>query len=436
MSVNPRSVDEALESIKAVSEKIEWNPVANSLGSPSRYWQGMGLDALILSSPQHDGGALDIARNTYHRLSARFIGAQAHKLQRSFMIKALAIAWIGSFLLFAVPTIGPAAAQVLGSNVYEILKYSGLIMFVIWLGVPISLFVLATNMRNEAPQLMRGIPFEPLKQEALGAVQRCFIRAFPPNAPVDLADAWRHGWYTNEGRPLASEIVDTDSTSLAAIEVANAWESCFQGIRLLALITLFPCVSLLFLTLLGAWFLGRVGTNPGVTRAQELDRRQAVEGAILISAGGIEWSRHQEQARVQQLAEAMRDKTPVMRLGVATGILAGRGDSYAPSSGIFFDLSLKDLQNHLLVLGGTGSGKTSGVLRPMAHQIANNKDVGLVVMDGKSLCRVNLKMLKGCRLLIRERAGFLLSRGFRRWNLSIRLSMCSPHIQKRSLLDE
>lgn len=122
MSVNPRSVDEALESIKAVSEKIEWNPVANSLGSPSRYWQGMGLDALILSSPQHDGGALDIARNTYHRLSARFIGAQAHKLQRSFMIKALAIAWIGSFLLFAVPTIGPAAAQVLGSNVYEILS--------------------------------------------------------------------------------------------------------------------------------------------------------------------------------------------------------------------------------------------------------------------------------------------------------------------------
>ena len=46
-------------------------------------------------------------------------------------------------------------------------------------------------------------------------------------------------------------------------------------------------------------------------------------------------------------------------------------------------LSLKDLMQHLLVLGGTGSGKTAGVLRPLCKQLGALNGVGLVVLDGK-----------------------------------------------------
>jgi hypothetical protein len=76
-----------------------------------------------------------------------------------------------------------------------------------------------------------------------------------------------------------------------------------------------------------------------------------------------------------------------------------RGDPFAPSGQREFKISLLDLQQHLLVFGGTGSGKTSGVLRPLVSQIASWDGVGLVVLDGKGSLPVELAKLPGMQLV-------------------------------------
>ncbi|MFM6519998.1 MAG: type IV secretion system DNA-binding domain-containing protein, partial [Microcystis panniformis] len=81
-------------------------------------------------------------------------------------------------------------------------------------------------------------------------------------------------------------------------------------------------------------------------------------------------------------------------------MLAARGDLYAPSAGLPFKLSLKDLTQHLLVLGGIGSGKTAGILRPIARQAGQAEGVGLVVLDGKGALPGELKdVVKGMQIV-------------------------------------
>ncbi|MFI4986741.1 MAG: LysR substrate-binding domain-containing protein, partial [Alphaproteobacteria bacterium] len=108
---------------------------------------------------------------------------------------------------------------------------------------------------------------------------------------------------------------------------------------------------------------------------------RAAEGAAWAFAGASNWAARVEEARKAQLAEAIADKSPVLNLGTALGVLAARGDLLAPSAGLGMALSLKDLMQHLLVLGGTGSGKTEGVLRPLCKQLGALQGVGLVVLD-------------------------------------------------------
>src|SRR6185369_12159764 len=123
--------------------------------------------------------------------------------------------------------------------------------------------------------------------------------------------------------------------------------------------------------------------RPLVARAAELEAAEAVEGNAFVAAGGKSWGAIPEAARQRQIKEAAGDPTFTVLLGATTGIFAGRGDFFGPGPDMPFRLSLRDLQMHMLVLGGTGSGKTSGALRPLARQVCENQNVGLVVMDGK-----------------------------------------------------
>lgn len=386
---------EANAFITAVETPIKWKEGGDPK-DPARFWKGAGLDALILRPPDHLGRPQEVAREVYHRLVARFVAGHAHKQQQAAIGRALAIAFLGPIVLLVAGFLAPLFASLLGEGIAKLLP---LVAILAYFGTPAYLAVFAHQMLQGATE--RTCPSDLLtqyKEDAAGAVRRCFLRGFPPNTPADLADVWRHGWLTSEGRPIASEIVETDATSLVALEVAEGWISAAKAIRMMAFASLFPCFSLLLAPFLALLNL-RGGMNPGRLRAMELDRRQAVEGPLLVSAGGIDWAAHQENAWEAQIEEALRDDTPILRVGEATGILAGRGDFYAPSAGLPVDLSLQDLQNHLLVLGGTGSGKTSGILRPLAYQIGALQQVGLVVMDGKAALPKELENLPGMSIV-------------------------------------
>ncbi|MBI1331469.1 MAG: TraM recognition domain-containing protein [Armatimonadetes bacterium] len=412
-----QTMDEATQMITEVRESMA------HLGGDATFWRHSGLDALILTSPMHDGSTGEIARQTYHRLVARLIGAQVHKFQTAALHKGLKVAIVSCFAWYALMLFG--GSFVAGSSFtsmngmgglrgnsdsFDAAKVIGAILPFLFFAPPVYLVLYAKSMMASAPDVLLRIPVAKIREEAKEAVQRCFLKAVPKGAPQDLADIWRHSWYTNEGRPISSEIVETDANSLVASEIVQGWRSCSMALMTCAFLCLMPCLNVLILPALWGMLAKRT-TNPGTIRSQELDRRQAVEGAVLVAAGGIEWSKHQEQARMMQIAEAMNDKTPILRLGKSTGILAARGDSYAPSVGVPFDLSLRDLQNHLLVLGGTGSGKTSGILRPLAHQISSLKGVGLVVMDGKASLPGELKSLAGMQIVDPAESKFSLVSG-------------------------
>jgi hypothetical protein len=98
-----------------------------------------------------------------------------------------------------------------------------------------------------------------------------------------------------------------------------------------------------------------------------------------------------------------------VELGETTGVFAGRGDFLAPNAGLPFRLSLRDLQMHALVLGGTGSGKTSGILRPLARQLAARPEVGLVILDGKGSLPSELADLPGMWVVDPGRQGTSIS---------------------------
>lgn len=119
------------------------------------------------------------------------------------------------------------------------------------------------------------------------------------------------------------------------------------------------------------------------------------------------------EARRKQADNAAKDKTPFLRLGRATGFVHQQTtDPLAPDEGKPMGLTIKDLSTHLLTLGATGTGKTSGVFRPLAHQIGQTKGLGILVMDGKGQLPEELwGSLDGYELLTPETATIGLIEG-------------------------
>jgi len=397
-----QDTDKAIQFITEVRTGIHAN--YGDTKSAAHYWQNSGLDALILSTPDHSGKPEEIAREVYHRLTARLIATHIVALQKSALMRGVIGAFVAEILLLLlVVIVGPLAfiSPNLGKSIAPLLP-------IVYFAIPIGLIIYARSVLSMAPQQIQRLPISKIKEEALGVVRRCFLRAIPAGTPSDLADVWRHSWFTNECRPISSELVETDAASMVAGETASDWRSCYSALLFSAAVALLcPCIFPFLVFML----LKSNGQNPGVVRSQELDRRRAVEGSALVAAGGILWARHQEQARIKQISESMDDNSPVVSIGTSTGILAARGDCYAPSAELPFDLSLRDLQNHLLIFGGTGSGKTSGVLRPLAHQIAESENIGLVVMDGKSALPSELANLSGMQLVDPAKSKFSLVAG-------------------------
>lgn len=390
--------DSALEYVISIQNRVqtfsslgEFISVARSNGFENAFsrwcWQNEAIDMLVLSAPNHHGTTQELAREVYHRLLIRFASEKIVKRQRTTCI------WLGvgaiilfSFLQQVASHMQPNEPSAMGINPFAMFgtffTATGFFMGILF-GVA---YAFGTFML--IPNIMRGVITDEIRQEALGIVRRCFLRGIPEGTPEDLADVWRHGWVTAESAPITSELTDTDASSMAASQCVQV----FRGLVLGALLFYTPFLIFIF------FLLKKVNSDLS-QRKSEIEMQRAVEGSLFIATGGQAWAKLQEKARIEQMSLARKDKTPLVTLGTTTGILAARGDLFAPSEGMKFQLSLTDLQNHVIVLGGTGSGKTSGILRPLAKQIGNWQNTGIVVMDGKGSLPHELETLNGMRVI-------------------------------------
>jgi hypothetical protein len=119
---------------------------------------------------------------------------------------------------------------------------------------------------------------------------------------------------------------------------------------------------------------------------QNNDNNLGTQGALVTS---------HVKAREQQAQNALKDTTPLITIGRATGHLTDKGYGYSPDIGTIMKLSLRDLTQGLIVFGMPGSGKSYSILRPVARRyrraveaIARNAGKkgtagGALIADGK-----------------------------------------------------
>jgi hypothetical protein len=381
-------------------------PIAlNSTIVQNWFWKFVPVDPLIFASPNHDGSTVQIARQVYHRLIGRMVSDRAHLMQLGIIVAA----WLVTFLLGNrfVFRGGDTTGTLAG-----LAAFGAFVFFAV-------------------PALMRLACPASAREEVDAIVRRTFLRDLPENVPPDLDDPVQQGWLTADGRPLSAEISAEDGRTLEATRrtkwwlitaFAVGWAVAYlfvspgsasgpasspddfsgfpgdDGLGLGAMAGLIPGLglfsaigSLVCLLLVAAKLI--VDKRPLRLRAMELDAAAAVEGTAFVAAGGQSWGIIAEAARQRQVREAASDPSPTVDLGETTGVFAGRGDFFGPSAGMRFCLSLRDLQMHMLVLGGTGSGKTSGALRPLARQLSAYDRVGLVIKGPLTRC-VRLRMAR------------------------------------------
>lgn len=362
---NTDATTEALAHITAVQTKP--SPWARLDGSGRWNFQGFlgfaflrqPIDALVFRPPSHEGGTVDVARQIYHRLLARLV---AHRMY----CRQWACILVGAML--CLPALAEAEHQAV---LYPDLAAGAGVLALVAALLALPVF------------FMRGVCDGSVRSEAEGVVRRCFLRTVPEGTPADLSDPWRHGWLTAEARPVSTEITEADQR-FRLTRLAAWWWIPSLACLAMGLVNLvfggpgiYGVLSIALLKLV-------LDRNPMSARVLELEAAEAVEAHAFVEAGGQAWGLACETARERQIREATREiSEPVVRLGRATGIMAGRGDFFGPSPELEMCLSRADLRTHLLVLGGTGSGKTSGLLRPIARQVAAWEKTGLLVIDGK-----------------------------------------------------
>lgn len=87
-------------------------------------------------------------------------------------------------------------------------------------------------------------------------------------------------------------------------------------------------------------------------------------------------------ARKQQAEEAMKDTSPLITYGIATGTLTAKWDGFAPDKGLPVRQSVFDLSTHQLTIGSTGRGKTE-LIKKVIKAYTDAEAGGIVIMDGK-----------------------------------------------------
>jgi hypothetical protein len=253
-------------------------------------------------------------------------------------------------------------------------------------------------------------------------IKRTMVRDFDTETtPPDLQDTKRGLVYDIDGLSLAGQIMPKDiefpTFSYVLHKMGKAHISMFAN-TLAVFVLLFDMVGMalgqtnfsalgaidlvmtgiiggaIFLTLpnlLFELYANYIDDTPLVNRLEEGSQAQAQNATIeLIDYVGVNHGKNIEEARNIQIENASRDTGKFFEIGTSTGILFERRDPFAPNADLPFGFTLEDMV-HCIVLGGSGSGKTSSVARPIARQILNspNSDygrkngIGMLVLDAK-----------------------------------------------------
>jgi hypothetical protein len=100
--------------------------------------------------------------------------------------------------------------------------------------------------------------------------------------------------------------------------------------------------------------------------------RRAALGSLIFDGMGVLPQTHDPRP--------IETATPLVRLDVAKGLFAQWRDNYAPAAALPFVLSAdRDMESALFILGSTGTGMTSRVIRPVVkpwlaeNAVANRK---------------------------------------------------------------
>lgn len=118
---------------------------------------------------------------------------------------------------------------------------------------------------------------------------------------------------------------------------------------------------------------------------QNNDNNLATQGALINA---------HVKAREQQAEAALRDKTPLITIGRATGHLSDKGYGYSPDLGTVMMFSWRDCQQGLLVFGAIGSGKSFAALRPIARRFRRAALAMACAAPGHAHARERLKQQK------------------------------------------
>ena len=101
--------------------------------------------------------------------------------------------------------------------------------------------------------------------------------------------------------------------------------------------------------------------------------------------------------RQVMLSQTYLADSPIYTIGHSTGSSRLRGDLSAPLRGQPLCLDRDSLFQHLLVLGGTGEGKTTAILKPLMRQLMADPKYGFYVCDAKGVLWADaLRVAEAC----------------------------------------
>lgn len=283
-------------------------------------------------------------------------------------------------------------------------------------------------------------------REAAKQLGETLVRVSAADAPDDLKDLYRLPFIDTSGRPLSERVIETDLTEdyylddlfetaqktrskmllwlmggiiagvigVSSAAAAYTWatfepENVMQATGAtfnvdMGFLATAASVTLLLTLLMGVagvfWLQGagnRSRINRRLRNIEALTEKSVDQ--LAVQAGVTGALVQDDEAREAQIRNAKADTTPFFRLGESSGFLRQRYDNFAPATaGLPFGLTFNDLSTHLIVLGGTGSGKTSGTIRPLVKQWLDNDKGGMLVLDGKGMLPAEISS-EGYRLI-------------------------------------
>ncbi|WP_425624931.1 type IV secretory system conjugative DNA transfer family protein [Agrobacterium radiobacter] len=160
--------------------------------------------------------------------------------------------------------------------------------------------------------------------------------------------------------------------------------------RVMFLVQLSITTGLLFLAFPLFWFFAFAAAMNSAWNSASAPYRVATRDSEVFWKSNILTRQNQYKAYCREVENAcyrLKDQ-PIIPVGEATGLIRGRGDMEAPDRGTIVSFDGESIRQHALILGGTGSGKTRLVIRPLFERLMNaawgpGHKIGAYVTDGK-----------------------------------------------------